>query len=77
VGEAEERVVAWANTVSEMLQDELMNGVDDNDNDLADELGLSFVLDARSVTIRLSLERAADDGKKVQVTKETTVTCRN
>lgn len=76
-GEANERLVVWANTVSQMLQDELMNGVDDNGNDLADELGLSFVLDARSVTIRLSLERTADDGKKVQVSKETTVTCRN
>lgn len=77
VGEINERVVVWANTVSEMLEDELANGIDDNDNDLADELGLAFVLDGRSVTIRLSLERTRDDGKKVQVTKETTVTCRN
>lgn len=77
VGEINERVVVWANTVSEMLEDELLNGVDDNGNDLADELGLAFVLDQRSVTIRLSLERMRDDGKKIQVTKETTVTCRN
>lgn len=77
VGAADERIVVWANTVSEMLEDELLNGVDDNGNDLADELGLAFVLDGKSVTIRLSLERARDDGKKIQVTKETTVTCRN
>lgn len=77
VGEINERVVVWANTVSAMLEDELANGIDDNDNDLADELGLAFVLDKRSVTIRLSLERTGDDGKKVQATKETTVTCRN
>ena len=77
VGEAGERVVVWANTVSEMLEDELLNGVDDNGNDIADELGLAFVLDGESVTIRLSLERSRDDGKKIQVTKETTVTCRN
>ena len=77
VGAAGERIVVWANTVSEMLQDELLNGIDDNANDLADELGLAFVLDGKSVTIRLSLERARDDGKKIQVTKETTVTCRN
>jgi len=76
-GEVNERLVVWANTVSQMLQNELANGIDDNGNDLADELGLSFVLDGRSVTIRLSLERLADDGKKVQSTKETTVTCRN
>ncbi len=77
VGAANERLVVWANTVSDMLEDELMNGVDDNGNDLADELGLAFVLDGESVTIRLSLERESDDRKKIQVTKETTVTCRN
>lgn len=77
VGEVGERIVVWADTVSEMLEDELLNGIDDNQNDLADELGLAFVLDEKSVTIRLSLERTRDDGKKIQVTKETTVTCRN
>jgi len=76
-GEVNERRVVWANTVSEMLEDELMNGVDDNGNELADELGLAFVVDDKSVTIRLSLERDLDDGESVQVTKETTVTCRN
>jgi len=77
VGEVNERVVVWADTVSQMLEDELMNGVDDNGNQLADELGLAFVVDARSVTIRLTLERTGDGGKKIQVTRETTVTCRN
>ncbi len=77
VGEVNERLVVWANTVSEMLEDELMNGVDDNGNQLADELGLAFVLDDRSVTVRLSLERAGEEGKTIQVTRETTVTCRN
>ncbi len=77
VGEMDERVVVWANTVSQMLEDELMNGVDDNQNDLADELGLSFVMDGKSVIIRLTLERGREEGDKVQVTRETTVTCRN
>jgi type II secretory pathway pseudopilin PulG len=77
VGEMNERIVVWANTVSQMLEDELLNGIDDNENDLADELGLAFVLDERAVTIRLSLERVRDDGQKIQVTRETTVTCRN
>jgi hypothetical protein len=77
VGGVGERIVVWANTVSEMLEDELLNGVDDNGNDLADELGLAFVLDEKSVTIRLSLERERDDGKRIQVTKQTMVTCRN
>ncbi len=77
VGLPGERIVVWANTVSQMLEGELMNGLDDNQNELPDELGLSFVMDARSVTIRLSLERSREEGEKIQVTKETTVTCRN
>jgi len=77
VGEVNERRVVWANTVSEMLQDELLNGVDDNQNDLADELGLAFVVDAKSVVIRLTLENVRDDGERLLVTRETTVTCRN
>lgn len=76
-GEVNERRVVWANTVSAMLEDELLNGVDDNGNDLADELGLSFVLDGDSVMIKLSLEREREKGKRIQVTKETVVTCRN
>lgn len=77
VGEVNERIVVWANTVAQMLEDELLNGVDDNKNGLADELGLSFSLDKRSVDIELTLERKQADGKKIQVTKGTTVTCRN
>ncbi|NOT31845.1 MAG: hypothetical protein HOP15_15475 [Planctomycetes bacterium] len=77
VGEPNERRVVWANTVSEMLEDELMNGVDDNGNELVNELGLAFVVDDKSVTIRLSLEREVEENKRIQVTKETTVTCRN
>lgn len=73
----EERIVVWANTVSQMLEDELLNGVDDNQNDLADELGLAFVVDSKSVIIRLTLESVREDGEPLQVTKETTVTCRN
>ena len=76
-GQANERIVVWANTVSQLLQAELLNGVDDNGNDLADELGLSFVMDGKSVTVRLTLERGQQEGNKVQVTRETTVTCRN
>jgi hypothetical protein len=76
-GELNERLVVWANTVSEMLEDELMNGVDDNGNGLVNELGLAFVLDERSVTIRISLERQGEGEKTIQVTRETTVTCRN
>jgi prepilin-type N-terminal cleavage/methylation domain-containing protein len=77
VGAAEERLVVWANTVSQMLEDELLNGIDDNQNDLLDELGLAFVVDEKSVTIRLTLETVREGGKTQQVTQETVVTCRN
>ena len=77
VGQANERLVVWCNTVSRMLEDEFENGFDDNDNGLADELGLAFVMDGKSITIRLSLESTGKDGDTVQVTRETTVTCRN
>ena len=77
VDTAKERILVWANTVSEMLEDELLNGVDDNHNDLADELGLVFVVDQKSVIIRLTLESEREGGEKLQVTRETTVTCRN
>ena len=77
VGAENERKVVWANTVSQLLEDELANGEDDNGNELADELGLSFVLDGASVTIRLTLERVDEDDKRIQVTRWTSVTCRN
>jgi len=77
MGAAEQRLVVWANTVSQMLEDELLNGVDDNQNELADELGLAFVVDEKSVIIRLTLENVRDDGERQQVTQETIVTCRN
>jgi prepilin-type N-terminal cleavage/methylation domain-containing protein len=77
IGAENERRVVWANTVSELLEDELANGEDDNGNELADELGLAFVLDGASVTIRLTLERVDEDENKIQVTRWTSVTCRN
>jgi type II secretory pathway pseudopilin PulG len=77
LGAENERRVVWANTVSQLLEDELANGEDDNGNGLADELGLSFVLDGASVTIRLTLERVDEEEKRIQVTRWTSVTCRN
>ena len=77
MGAAEERIVAWCNSVSEMLEGELLNGLDDNDNDLDDELGLSFDMDGKSITIRLTLVRTDGQGGRTEVTEQTTVTCRN
>lgn len=73
----DERVVVWCRTVAELMKDELLNGVDDNGNQITDETGLSFVVDGDSVTIRLTLERLGKEGEPIRVSKETTVTCRN
>ena len=77
MGEENERRVVWANTVSQLLEDELANGLDDNGNELSDEFGLAFVLEGKCVTIRLTLERVNEAGERIQVTRATSVTCRN
>ena len=76
-GEEDERSVVWCNFVRPFHENELENGADDNANGLADERGLSFVLDDDSVHIRLTLERIGPDGEPVRKTVHTTVTCRN
>jgi type II secretory pathway pseudopilin PulG len=77
VGEVEERIVVWCNTVSEMLEGELLNGYDDNGNNLDDELGLSFDKNGKSITIRMTLVTVDKEGRSREVTEQTTVTCRN
>ncbi len=72
-----ERRVVWSNLVRSLLEGETVNGVDDNDNGLVDEEGLSFVIDGNRVTIRLSLARMGDNGEIATYTVDTTVTCRN
>ncbi len=72
-----ERRVVWSNLVRSLLEGETINGVDDNDNGLIDEEGLSFVIDGNRVTIRLSLARMGENGEIATYTVNTTVTCRN
>lgn len=76
-GEENEQLLVWCNALSELMQDELENGSDDNENGLTDEAGVNFVIDRESVAIRLTLERGGKDGSAVRCTKETTITCRN
>lgn len=76
-GEPEQRLVVWANNVSQLLEKEFLNGADDNDNQLNDESGLNFVIDRDSVTIRLTLVGEDSEGQTINHTVETTVTCRN
>jgi prepilin-type N-terminal cleavage/methylation domain-containing protein len=74
---AEERKVVWTRHVPEYMQDELPNAADDNDNGLVDESGLSFDMEGRQVSIRLTLQR--EDSKSRVYTRmiESRVTCRN
>jgi len=76
-GAAEERQVIWTNMVSPLLEGEIINGVDDNGNGLIDEDGLSFVVDGQRVIIRLTIQRPELNGRSVQETVESIVTCRN
>ncbi|MCP5021609.1 MAG: hypothetical protein GY930_07505 [bacterium] len=69
--------VVWSKLVSPFLEGEVANGVDDNDNGLIDEKGLSFVIDGNAVTIRLTLRMPSDHGDDLVQTVETTVTCSN
>ncbi len=72
-----ERKVAWCNVVRPFLQGEIDNSLDDNDNGLTDEQGLSFTLFKDAVTIRLCLERPNKDGTATTEAVETVVTIRN
>ena len=74
---AENRRVVWSEYARQYLAGEVLNGVDDNNNGLIDEKGLSFDLDGNSIVIRLSLEREDKDGKPITRTLEARVTCRN
>ena len=74
---AQERRVVWTRHVPEYMQDEEPNAVDDNGNGLVDESGLSFDMEGKQVSIRLTLRR--EDSKARVYTRmiEARVTCRN
>lgn len=74
---ANERIVVWTNAVSPFFGNEIPNGEDDNDNELTDESGLTFVVDGSAITIRLTLQSISKEGRPIQATVETFVTCRN
>lgn len=73
----EERVVVWCNSVPPLHDGEVMNGLDDNNNDVNDERGLAFVQDGSLMDVLLTVERTDPDGKLVAKTRRKQVTCRN
>lgn len=77
-GMPEERRVSWCNAVRDVMWEEVAgNLLDDNENGLSDEPGLSFTLYRDAVTIRLCLEKVNKDGSAITESVETVVTLRN
>lgn len=80
-GEAAERRVVWSNWVptlgSSTLAKEVLNGVDDNGNELPDESGLAFDMQGDLVNIHLTIERINPQGNLVPAVRLIQVTCRN
>lgn len=72
-----ERSVVWTSWVPEFLEREMLNGLDDNSNEVIDERGLSFNVIGNQVIIRLTLEREDSEGRTYHKTLESRVTCRN
>jgi type II secretory pathway pseudopilin PulG len=77
-GVAGEQRVVWTKWVRDYMAGEIGgNLIDDNENGLIDERGLSFTIEEDLVTIRLTLEKVAPDGTRVTVPVETQVNVRN
>jgi hypothetical protein len=73
----DEKTVTLCHGVSEYLENEILDGDDDNGNQLIDERGLSFARVDQNLVIRLSLERVDDEGRLFVRTFETSVWLRN
>jgi prepilin-type N-terminal cleavage/methylation domain-containing protein len=71
------RAVVLTGGVRALAEGESANGADDNGNGLVDEPGLSFELSGRTLTIRLTLERADRVGGVLTRTMTTSVKLRN
>jgi hypothetical protein len=73
----DERMIVWSRWVSDFLEGEILNGIDDNANGLVDEKGLAFVIQGSQVTIHLTLERGEPGGGTILQSRSTVVACRN
>lgn len=72
------RTVTWCNTVREYLLGELGgDSIDNNENGLFDEAGLTFDIDRDLVRIQLTLTRKLSTGESISYSETTSVTCRN
>ncbi|MEQ1894951.1 MAG: hypothetical protein ABL998_20610, partial [Planctomycetota bacterium] len=76
-GGPDERRTTFATAVAEYLEGELANGLDDNENGLRDERGLSFVREGEAVRVRLTMLYRSPGGAARTRTLETLVFPRN
>ena len=75
---AARREVNWSRNVPNVYEGESDgNGVDDNDNGVADEGGLGFTREGARVEIYVTIERVNSEGKRVPNSTVRPVTCRN
>jgi len=73
----DEMMLIWNKFVPELLEGETVNGVDDNDNGIADEEGLAFNRDASQIQFRLTMSRTDSQGVVYTRTRSRRATCRN
>lgn len=66
-----------ASGVAELFDGEMLNNLDDNDNGLKDEAGLSFSSQGNVLTLRLTCQRREDGGRLLTKTAETAIRLRN
>lgn len=76
-GGAVDRKVVWTSIAAPYLEGELPNGIDDNGNGLIDEKGLAISIQGDAISLKLTLEHHAQDGRVLSSTVETVVSCRN
>ena len=73
-----ERSVVWSKNVPIDYKAELPNNVeDDNQNGLQDEGGLAFTMDAKTISIHVTVEGESEDGLLMSTQKKSVITCRN
>jgi prepilin-type N-terminal cleavage/methylation domain-containing protein len=76
-GGAAEKHVVWARNVPDRLEGEVLNGVDDNANELVDESGLCFCIEDGALVVRLTLSEDLPDGRVMERSWSTRLECRN
>jgi prepilin-type N-terminal cleavage/methylation domain-containing protein len=76
-GESDERRQVWLKDVPQLAPGELLNGIDDNQDGLVDESGLSFFVHEGLVTATIHVMRPLRDGTLVVRQGRITVKPRN